>query len=59
MRYSVTFIVEIPDKPGLDHAAIRNWLEFNLGAVCSMLPSPISDLDLEACEQSVTFSRCV
>ncbi len=58
MRISVRFSVDIPDCPGLDHAAIQQWLEFNLGATCSMLPSPISDRDLEAVEHSVSFSRC-
>lgn len=57
MQIRVSFIVDVPDKPGLDHASIQNWLEFNLGAACELRPSPISDIDLEAREHSVSFDR--
>lgn len=58
MRISVRFSVDIPDFPGLDHAAIQQWLEFNLGATSQLRESPISDHDLEARPFSVSFSRC-
>jgi hypothetical protein len=58
MRISVRFSVDIPDLPGLDHAAIQQWLEFSLGATGQLRESPISDMDLEACRHSVSFSRC-
>jgi hypothetical protein len=59
MRISVRFSVDIPDNlAGLDHAAIQQWLEFNLGATGQLLESPISDHDLEARRHSVSFSRC-
>ena len=55
-KIRVSFKIEIPD--GCNMRDIQQWLEFELGANCSMdlsKDSPLRDEDLEALSNSIDF----